>query len=198
MDDVRDRQGRLVEAVGRDRFRTHRLRLRRQQAVRPQKEFLPPRPFERPLVLEAPFVVALHENLDRRIFHNTRVDPLQPVIVPADHLVVEFMKGTLLHGRQGLELQPLGSLHAVEAIDRAVDGPAASPFNGKVSRYLDLPGLALGLPFLVKRPIAGVEQEVHDEGMRVGIMEHVEEIRIIPDIRVLEPLSNPLFEGFRR
>ena len=87
-------------------------------------------------MLEAPFLAALHEDFNGRIFHDTRVDPLQPVIVPADHLVVEFMKGTLLHGRQGLELQPLGSLHAVEAVDRPVDGPAASPFNGEVRRYL--------------------------------------------------------------
>src|SRR5205823_6621561 len=88
------------------------------------------------------------------------IDALEPIVVPAKHLLMRLMEGPLLHRRQRLQVEALDPLHLVEAVDGAVDGPAASPLHLEIGGDLHLVRIADSLAVL---PEGAAEVVVADE-----------------------------------
>ena len=77
-----------------------------------------------------------------------------------------------------------------EAVDGAVDGPAASPFDLEVGGDLDLVRGVDGLPVLPERSVVGIEHEIQPEIVRLRIVQHVDHVRPVLDVGVGEPLAD--------
>ena len=119
----------------------------------------------------------LDMDLDGGLVHDAVVDPLQPVVVPAEHGVVLVHPGAGLHRRIGSDFQLLGAVQDIEQLDRAIDRPAAALVDLQIDRDVDVAGQVDGVLFLVPRAVDFVRDDVEPAFVVDRIVQDVDEVR---------------------
>ncbi len=126
----------------------------------------------------------------RRLVHDPVVDALQPVLVPAEHLVVLFDEGPRLHGRVGADVKFLGALERVEELDGAVHRPAAALVDLEPDRDVDVRREGDRVALLVPLAVEVVHHDVEPRFVVLRVVEDMHQVGPGSHVRVLQAFGD--------
>ena len=131
---------------------------------------------------------------DGGLVHDAGLDALHPVVVPAQQFVVVGAPRAGAH--VGVEVHLLGRLHPVEDVHLRLREEAEER-AAHVAGHVDLVEALAHRPLPVVRAVVLVQHEVEEDGVLLGILQQVHQVRVLLQVRIGDGLVHHLLELFR-